>query len=399
MFYIQQSHIYGCGFACLKMVLANIRNDERYLYLPEKSEKPMSYKQLIASAKQQGLHLCGFKVDNKEEILRNTIFPMIVTITPKEGENHAIIITKIRGKRVYILDPASDRRSMSLKEFYTLWDSTGLLIEKDEGGGFLYEIVEPDKNKDYLWTTILQVCSGLFCILGVYFINSNGNILFPIILLSLFIISELILKNMLFKGMEKTDAYFTSNLNLKKGQYSQYFKNLERYKELSVVNPVSFATNLTVCVFIAFIVVLNSPWNIALVFGVLAIALFDVFIINPRNRQKELDIEIDEQQLDDSQSNEEFASNLKRIHMKAYSLGRKIIGKRYIYIFLMLIIAILMTIATNTFAFPQIIFYCCIEYCLYEYSVKLLSFSENKKQFNVARAKLVSSIHQNDENI
>ena len=53
MFYIHQTNDSGCGFACLKMMLANIRHDKKYLYMPDKKEKAMSYKEIISAASKQ----------------------------------------------------------------------------------------------------------------------------------------------------------------------------------------------------------------------------------------------------------------------------------------------------------------------------------------------------------
>ena len=113
MYYIQQTHENGCGFACLTMMLANIRNDKRWLFLSE-DEKLMSYKDLIFEGNKYGLSLCGFKAVEKREIEKHRNFPMIVSLSSKVGENHAVVVVSIKNGVVDLLDPADKRKKMKL---------------------------------------------------------------------------------------------------------------------------------------------------------------------------------------------------------------------------------------------------------------------------------------------
>ena len=243
MFYIQQTHENGCGFACLKMMLANIRKDKRFLFLPEKEEKTYNYKELIGIAKQHGLKLSGFKVESKMEVTKQKIFPLILRISPEEGVYHAILLTKIKHGIVHYLDPAEGPLTMALHKFVKVWDGTGLLIEEDNGGPFGYIIEEPNQNKNYLISSVIQIVSGIFCVLGIYFVNRNINIVFPVSFLSAFIITEMVLKIFLFKTMKEKDNFYTKDLKIDKSKFGLFFEQLEKYKTLSSVNPVNFFTH------------------------------------------------------------------------------------------------------------------------------------------------------------
>lgn len=399
MFYIQQTNENGCGFACLKILLANIRHDKRYLFLPEKEEgKSYSYKELIELGNQNGCHLRGFRVDHKEEIVKHKVLPIIVSLTLKEGSYHAVLVHKINKKRVYILDPDSGSYSLPIGKFLALWDGTCLSIESDDGAGFTYDVSDPKKKSSYVLTAIAQIISGIFCILGVYFINKKVDIVIPIFFFSLFIITELLLKTILFRTMNDTDSHFLKDLSIKKEQFQTFFERLENYKKLSLVNPISFGTTLVVSIFIIFIVVMNNIWNVLLVLTPICLSLLDVFFIAPSRNKKERIVAIKERELVNSEDVNEYISKMNSIHKNSYKIAKDELGKRYIYIFIMMVMSLLVVAINNEFILSQVMFFLFVQIMLNEYLVKLFSFSNKMHEFDLAKAKLMNTIHQDDEN-
>ncbi len=397
MFYIQQTHENGCGFACLKMMLANIRNDKRFLFLPEKEKNPLTYKDLIAVAKQQGLNLCGFKVESKEEVSKHKTFPMILRISPQEGVFHAVLVTKIKNGSVYYLDPLEGKQIMKLYKFCKVWDGTGLMIEEDNGGPFPYKISEPNQTKNFVVSAIIQIISGVFCVLGIYFVNKNINIVFPVTFLSAFIVTELILKIYLFKDMKRKDEFYTNDLNIKVSSFRTFFERLEKFKTLSVVNPVSFATNMVVCMFVILVSILNSLNNLILVLIPISLSLVDLFFYEPWKKNKDREIQINEAKINTLEDVNSFKLELAKIHEKAYSLGGVEISKRYIYIFINILCSILVATISKDFSITSIVFCLFIQIVLYDYLTKVFSFSLKKKELDVSKAKLINTIHQDDE--
>lgn len=398
MFYIQQTSEAGCGYACLKMVLANIRKDKKFLFLPEKENYSLSYKEIIALAKEQGLNLIGFKAIKKEDINKNDIFPIIVSFLSPEGGNHAVVVTNIRRGRVKVLDPDKGIYTLSLSKFLDYWDGTGLLIESDSGEKYKEVIKEPNRKKDNVVSMILQFISGLCCIMGVYFINKSSFWWISIIMFSLFIIIELIHKIFVFRCMNKIDNYYLEDLRIKKDDYFNFFKRLEDYKKQSLSNPISFATQFLVVAFLTYIVIINNIWNTFLVVVPLLLALLNRSAVIPRQQNKEKEIAKEELYLSNSDSIEDYKSRSKVIHFKAYSLGKEIIASRYFNIFVLIINALIFILCHQEFALTQAVFYVVVQQVLFDYMTKLLSYSQKEKEFNLAKARLINVIHQKDEN-
>ena len=67
MFYISQLNESDCGFASLKMLLANLYQERDYLFIKQDEEHgPYSYFDLIKIAQNYNVTLEGFKFKNKQ---------------------------------------------------------------------------------------------------------------------------------------------------------------------------------------------------------------------------------------------------------------------------------------------------------------------------------------------
>ena len=76
MYYIPQVTKSGCGFTCLKMLLAIVRKDERYLYLSEdESHSSYSYQDLLEIAQRYEVTLTGIKYPDKSDLRHLRISP------------------------------------------------------------------------------------------------------------------------------------------------------------------------------------------------------------------------------------------------------------------------------------------------------------------------------------
>ena len=118
MFYIPQVQKDDCGFACLKMVLANINKDKNYLFMQQKEEHgAYSYSDLMKLAKKEGVNLEALKITEKSELNNCTSFPFIASVALKNGAKHAVVVTKVRWKRVYLLDPSRGKYSLPINKF------------------------------------------------------------------------------------------------------------------------------------------------------------------------------------------------------------------------------------------------------------------------------------------
>ena len=99
MYYIPQVSKSGCGFACLKMLLAYAQKDERYLYLKEdENHGPYSYQELVGLAQRYDVTLIGFNYADKDDLSHLNTFPVILSVLQDNDSLHAVLVSKRKGK-------------------------------------------------------------------------------------------------------------------------------------------------------------------------------------------------------------------------------------------------------------------------------------------------------------
>ena len=104
-YYIPQISHSDCGFACLKMMIAHLYENQNALYIPQDETKgPYSLKALTDLALSYGITLEGIEIEEKEEI-KEARFPFIALLQKSEEVFHYVLVTKVKWGSVYYLDP------------------------------------------------------------------------------------------------------------------------------------------------------------------------------------------------------------------------------------------------------------------------------------------------------
>ena len=390
MFYIRQIQKDDCGFACLKMVLANINKDKNYLFLPQdESHGPYNLDQLTKLGKDYGVNFTAIKVEEKETVVSNTSYPFIACTCLKNGAKHVIVVTKIKWKRVFYADPIEGKGSMSLKNFLKIWDGTGLLIESFEKMKCPHKPVDPIKLGTKIGVGLVQLISGIFAVLGVYFIKDNTPIYLPAIFLSLAIVTELIMKALSYSIMKKLDGFFFKNENLPKKERRNYLIKYEDYKRLSLASPMNYILLLVFALGLIAVVLLNDIKNALLIATPLAIALIDVLCVKSVLKAKKREILLLE---DEVEKCEDFYSKVKEIHTKSYNYSYIVIALSYVYAGLIVLTVILTMHICGITSFPYIVFYSMIAITLYKTLERLFSFGDTIEELNIAKIKVNNSI-------
>ena len=87
-YYIPQISHSDCGFACLKMLIAHLYENQNALFIPQDETKgAYSLKALADLALNYGITLTGIEVDEKDEI-KNARFPFIALLQESEEIFH-----------------------------------------------------------------------------------------------------------------------------------------------------------------------------------------------------------------------------------------------------------------------------------------------------------------------
>ena len=91
-YYCLQLNECDCGYAVIKMLLANVNNDKNYLFMKEDiTKKSYSLLELKKIGEKYNLNLKGFEVKDFKSVNK---FPFIALININK-QNHYVIVNKI----------------------------------------------------------------------------------------------------------------------------------------------------------------------------------------------------------------------------------------------------------------------------------------------------------------
>ena len=116
-YFIKQIGEKDCALTCLKMLLAIVYKSKKFLLYPlDDIERTYSLEEIIKIASKEGVKLYAFRFKNKEDLAKQTSFPVLVPI--KSGNTlHMVLIKKIKKNKLLIYDPAEEPKWVDFYEF------------------------------------------------------------------------------------------------------------------------------------------------------------------------------------------------------------------------------------------------------------------------------------------
>ena len=392
MYYIPQVTKSGCGFACLKMLLAIAHKDERYLYLKEDENRGhYSYQDLVNIAQRYEVTLEGAKFPDKDDLRNVKKFPLILTVIKENDVPHAVLATKIRGKRILIQDPEKGVSWQKIDKFVEIWDGTLLSITGVQGRPFTSRIMDVHDTKGDIISYITQALAASFIAVATFFVKPGGSLLIPLIFCALSLISEILLRFFLLKRMQRCDKYLRMFLPyVQRRDYFEFYKRSQEYKRSSLTMGLNFVFYLLVVILIATISLINSL-TFAISIGIaFLVAFIDVFFICPIKRDISRSLEEQEQELRKVKEEDEMELKVKSMEVKSYRYAYLEFASKVMAIAFFIISSFFVSAVEHTFALTNIVFYTCVSFLLYQYIVPLLSYDYKVRINNL--------IHQDENN-
>ena len=180
-----QTTDHGCGFAAIKTLLILLSGDKRYRYASEPlvSDAP-NLAELLDYARGYGLALEGYAVTDKDSFL-SAVKPPVLLLLREDGALHAVVLSKIRGRKARLLDPGRGARSVDLATLSALME--GIYLKPI---GFLGEGTPAKKSPPFPFLRfLLCLCSLLQAplLLGGFVLHQRfpgGGFLLPTLLLA-----------------------------------------------------------------------------------------------------------------------------------------------------------------------------------------------------------------------
>lgn len=394
MYYISQIQKDDCGFACLKIVLANLNKDKNYLFLPQDEKHGYySFSDLKRIGERHGLTFKAVRATERESIMKETKFPLIVVTLAKNGAKHAVVVTKAKGKRISYIDPKIGTINTSLNVFLGIWDGTALIIENFRKTKCGEVMVEPIKKSTHFGLTLLQMMVGVLAVIGVYFIKDGTPIYYPVIFFGLAILLELFLKMMIYHVMKKLDSYFFREDNLPSSGYKDYLYRYENYKRLALSSPMNYVLILVFTLALVVVSLLNDMRNILLIFVPILLCFTRHLYVKPVLKRKRSQIAELEENLDNIKNVQALKQTVKTIHDKAYLYGYLDMVCRYVFIGIIIAVTLLLMNLNGISSVPYLVFYSYLTIVFYRSIDQLFSFEEKMEEFNIVKVRINNSMN------
>jgi len=343
-YFINQIKTKDCGFASLKIFLANTFKKEDYLYIKQdREDKAYSLKEIIDEGKKYGVIFKGYKVENTNEIPFENKKMYLVNI--KENNLlHMVVVLRFTKNKIEIADPAFKVRWVKLKDFYTIWTGDFLDAEEVEDTGFKLENKTKRINKNIVLTSIVEIFAFASLTIGLYNCNKNVSFFLPLAFFILYGILEIFNRILTFKNMKLFDKNVIMPCYLEnRGEISEVMINMNNYKKHVFVSPINLVTNILTLLFSIIILSLNSYLNIAniaiiLFFQLVSYLFFDEYFKKKKSYLSNLELSLTSKNNDE----DSFKETIEKINTESYNLAILINGKKYVGIFLVIVLSLLL---------------------------------------------------------
>ncbi len=393
-YFIPQIDQTDCGFACLKMLIAHLYEDERALFIKQdENHGPYNMSQIKEKGEEYGISLQGVEITDKKSI-KEMRFPFIAVLKKKNDLYHYVLVTKVKWGYVYYSDPREGESSASMKNFFSLWVGNALIVEDFEKVEIDFKGDLTKTAKKSVLTIIFQVLSAIFLGIGIYFIDEETKIYIPLLFLALALISEILLRVLLVRRMEKMDDEFVLGLDADRKKLYQLYERYEDYKKKSISSKMNFVFAFIVIIFITFITLLNNIYNAFVVLLPLFISIIDVKFVEGDLKEKDEVISLEEREIIGMKNIDNFKKQIEKIHLRGYKMARLMLVKKYIYAGLIAIVALLTTVFNETFSLPYVIFYFAIGYMLLEQYTNFMKYPEMEKELLKSKVRLNNLIER-----
>ena len=387
-YYIPQISHSDCGFACLKMLIAHLYENQNALFIPQDETRgAYSLKALTDIALTYGITLDAIEVEEKEEI-KEAKFPFIALLQKSEEEFHYVLVTKVKWGSVYYLDPDLGECSLPKKHFCQTWTGTALVVNNFVKQDKVFNVSLPENKDRGIATLLFQLFTSVLLVLGVYFLNETSKIYVPVAFLSLAILSEILLRAFLIKRMKKLDDVYLNRVNVERKHFYSFYERYEEYKKQTITSKMNLIFSLIIILFTAVVVLLNNIYNAFIVLLPLFLALIDVKYTQPSLMEKKHDIARLERELTVSKNVDMSRTTLAEIHTLTYQYARKVLLRKYIHLLLLLVLSLITTVFNETFSLPYVVFYFALTYMLLEQYINFMNYPNLRKEELKAKVRL-----------
>lgn len=380
MYFIKQVDNHDCGFASLKMLLANIYKDKRYLYLRQDlNKKRYSYLELINIAKNYNLSLTGFKFIKEDELrkYRNKIFLATIKI---DDVNHLVMVKK--GKHLLkIYDPNQGIYYLSYKKFYKIWDKTILSILNYKDNNLNPEdllTIYKLKPLYSVFNIIFRFFAIISVILGLFFVSYKNYFYVAIALFCLSLLGEILYRFLLIKSFKCIDLDYEKNYKIKDEFCNVFYNNFLNYKKMYVTKNANLVFSILIAIFILTLFIINGVNNIYFLIFAIILAFINVGIIKPTFYNASNQLALKEEKY--LKGKYDF-NTLNIISNDSYKIANNFLFFEAMFIVLIILMCSVSSFLVSGFDISYVVFYSVTIAFFKKQFEEILLFSKKEKEF------------------
>lgn len=371
-YFIKQIGLKDCSFACVKMLLAMVYKNKKFLYYPQiKKDESYSLLDIIKIAKNEGVELKGYKYVTKESFFVQKRFPILVVL--KENNLlHMVLVKKIKCKRVLIYDPKIGIYELKKDKFLELWNSEILEIESIGSSNYKESYSSPVPLKNKIISYFLQVISLLTILGAMFFSNETYSFYIPLLLLVAFAISEFAYKRVLISSMKAFDNRIIERVfDEKRKVFKDKYIEMNKFKTLLLGRPIQLINSIIVLVVGLIILSLNSYLNLINITLVISLSII-LEVIQYKYFLNRDDIKVKENELFEADSSIDYQKSLALLQNKVYKRVTFISYKKYLITFLIGVICLVYAAFSDEISLNFILFHAFIYSYINENATNIL---------------------------
>ncbi len=366
-----------CGFAALKMLLANKANNKSYLYIRKPSKKKeYTFYELIRYAKKYGFQLTSYEMPVED--FKSIPIGSLVLLK----ENHMVYLKKIGRRRVTYFDPALGKMSVPHKEFMNKWRGIVMecvnALEADD-----LDIPKPKLIPVWMDAIYYSLIAVIFASLmtGFYLINDQSSVVLTMVFLLLFAIAQLVENWYIIKELKYFDRrYLSLFFSQKKNQNVDKYKDYTEYKQNYFIVSKLLVSSLIMIVAFGVLLCINDYRNTLVFIILLLVKTLDNLLFSRKEEKDAKDIATIESIAFDCERT--LTHELTRANSLASKVALNKSLKRVAYMFLCLCLAVLMMSFSNVTSTNFVIFHFGIYVLVsdaFDHIIKFFSSSTDRK--------------------
>lgn len=354
-YFIQQIKEKDCGFACLKILMANVHRNKDYLYYPQDiDDHPYSLAELIKIARDEKITLKAYRFIKKSEIKNDKNFP-ILTVCKANQKLHMVVLYKIKKNNFYIFDPIKGKIKIKENEFYEIWTGETLINLGVEKNKYHAKKINIKEKVFILGSSIVQVISFACLAIGLYFINDKISFIIPILLFLVYFLFELLYKQVSIIGMKFFDKKIYKNLESTQRMPNKFFEDISFYKTLFFSTPIQLISiGLSIILFVI-LLGLNSFLNLINIGLVVVINLFMNFGLKIYQERNKRDSYLEFLSVDYSEN--QNVRKLKVLNDVTYKSIDALNLKNYVTLFLIITLCLFYASLTDNVSINFVLFH------------------------------------------